>query len=230
MQVNAPAITRLENCLRQELGHLEPVNLGRSGQAFLSTTLDSWFLQLGTVQTMRLGTRRDPKHFDGGSSLFLMAITLYGHRDVQLHMGHPLGCAAQPDTLASPICITNRPGSIYLGTLAAVEHEVLHHDNDTPRSGDNYVLATGENAKIVVILRCATFRHARGTSGAQIPGPVATFEAVNRVAVKWLASAGLQLPTMQDILAVPMYSGARAPRGKRPAVASATSKDAAVFS
>ena len=44
----------------------------------------SWAFNCGTIQAMASATRSDPRHFDGGASLLLASLTLFGTRKVRL--------------------------------------------------------------------------------------------------------------------------------------------------
>jgi len=83
---NAKAFEALQKDLRKELRCLQAqkVELGRNGLDLMDGDPSGWAFDLGMVQLMRPGDRIDPPHFDGGASLLMMAITLWGTRHTHL--------------------------------------------------------------------------------------------------------------------------------------------------
>eukprot|EP00969_Alexandrium_andersonii_P105761 4665204-Alexandrium_andersonii.AAC.1 len=49
----------------------------------MQTHAQDWLFTKGVVQFMRPGTRQDPPHFDGGASLLLVTVALFGRRRVR---------------------------------------------------------------------------------------------------------------------------------------------------
>ena len=77
-------------------GHLASQVLSKNGAELLTTPASSWAFNCGTVQAMASATRTDPRHFDGGASLLLAALTLFGNRKITFF---PPGAAMESGTM-----------------------------------------------------------------------------------------------------------------------------------
>ena len=88
---------------------------------------------------MSSSDRADPRHFDGGASLLLGAITIYGRRRVLLM------CSGTPD-----ITLTQDSGDFYLAAMCAIEHQVLH---EAAVPGELIQLDAVGQVKVSVLLR-----------------------------------------------------------------------------
>ena len=64
--------------------------LGINGQHLADSDAFDWAFELSTVQFMQAGVRFDPVHLDGGASLLLMAIGLWGQRFTHLLHDGPI--------------------------------------------------------------------------------------------------------------------------------------------
>ena len=93
---------------------------GKNGSALLSETVEDWCLNRGVLQLMAPGVRDDPRHYDGGASLILATLTLWGHRSVKLHVKDP-----ESEEIFNP-----KPGNFYVATMCAIEHQVSHNDHE----------------------------------------------------------------------------------------------------
>ena len=134
---------------------------------------------------MSSSDRADPRHFDGGASLLLGAITIYGRRRVLLM------CSGTPD-----ITLTQDSGDFYLAAMCAIEHQVLH---EAAVPGELIQLDAVGQVKVSVLLRGTSFRWSRGAMRAN---PTVVFEAVQGVICKWLSEASLHPPSLEQCLAV----------------------------
>ena len=134
---------------------------------------------------MSSSDRADPRHFDGGASLLLGAITIYGRRRVLLM------CSGTPD-----ITLTQDSGDFYLAAMCAIEHQVLH---EAAVPGELIQLDAVGQVKVSVLLRGTSFRWSRGAIRAN---PTVVFEAAQGVICKWLSEASLHPPSLEQCLAV----------------------------
>ena len=71
--------------------------------------------------------------------------------------------------------------------------EVLHETADD--KDDEMIAVHDKPCKIVILLRCATFRASRGSV---VPSPTATFDVVQDIVASWQRSTRLMLPSLQD--------------------------------
>jgi hypothetical protein len=92
------------------------------------------------------------------------------------------------------LSLKNRPGSVYLASLSAAAHQVLHQDEG---DGEDLLRVNDEadRCRVVVLFRCHTFRHCRGTLH---PSPKIVIRIAQDVVSKWQASCGLVIPALAD--------------------------------
>ena len=95
------------------------------------------------------------------------------------------------------ISMAQRPGSIYLGNLCALNHDVAHHERSPGCLGED---GPGEPIQITVMLRSDVFRAARARKKNTTPGPRELFRLANGATAKHLAVEVFQLPTLADVL------------------------------
>ena len=137
--------------------------------------------------------RFDEEHFDGGASILMAALTLYGSR--RLHL--------QLDGAWSDQVVHQQAGSFYVGTMASVFHRVEHGEI----SGTLYQNASNEDGrKIVILFRSDCFAGNRGRVMASKPGPSQVFDIVNSVIAAKLARAPLLCPTAAEAMEAWMKS------------------------
>ena len=160
------------------------VDLGPNGRALVDVPPSDWLADLGTLQVMSPQVRADPRHWDGGGSLLLLNLTLWGHRTLMLY------CAEGPD-----LRLDLHAGSVYLGVLTAAEHQVFH---DGAPDETLVELAPLGLVKVSCVLRGRTFRHNRATLAARAPSPRHVLEGAQEVVVQWLHSHPLGLPTLAE--------------------------------
>ena len=89
----------------------------KNGEPFLQEDFADNAFVYASIQLMDPGERDDGWHTDGGCSLLHAGVTLFGTRTVQVKT-HP----ALPQLM-----LEQKPGSFYVGNLAALEHNVHHH-------------------------------------------------------------------------------------------------------
>ena len=128
-----------------------------------------------SIQLMEPGARDDGWHSDGGCSLLHGSVTLFGTRSVDVKVwGKP------QDTLHQ------EPGSFYVGNMAALEHNVRHHEECKHTFDRAAVTAKGDaedpapaaetaeadqRLQIAAMLRCDVFRQSRARKINATPGP-----------------------------------------------------------
>ena len=66
--------------LHRTLATQPPEKLGKNGIHLAGADVAHWAFELNAIQLMAPSERDDPIHFDGGASLLLMALTLWGSR------------------------------------------------------------------------------------------------------------------------------------------------------
>ena len=144
------------------------------------------------------------------------SVTLFGTRSVEVRCED------------SQVTLLQQPGSFYVGNLAALEHNVRHHEecehtfdgaaaaakvagrgsasaaSDEGHVGDPVSAATAEGdprMQIAIMIRCDVFRDSRARKINSIPGPAELFRVVNYVAAAQLAEVPLALPDLTEVLA-----------------------------
>ena len=161
--------------------------LQTNGKTFLEEDLADNAFAYASTQIVRVGEREDGWHTDGGCSLLHISLTGCGEREVSVSLEEQ-GCISLPQ----------RPGSIYLGNMCALNHNVVHN----ARSPGCYGEGTDEGpVQITVMLRSDVFRAARARKKNATPGPKELFRIVNTETAKHLAEESFTLPTLSAVLA-----------------------------
>ena len=145
-----------------------------------------------SLQLMEPGARDDGWHTDGGCSLLHAAVTLWGTRTVEVQ-----------NEDEKQFNLEQKPGSFYVGTLAALHHNV-HHNERCDHTFSNEDLKQQPEGKrdllIAVMLRSDVFREFRARRIDATPGPVEFFTVVNHVVAEHLANVPVALPDLTDVL------------------------------
>ena len=211
---NATAFHALTLAIKASLVDVD--HLGVNGQHLWNADASDWAFQLSTVQFMKAGVRFDPVHLDGGASLLLMAIGLWGQRFTHLlHDGPTMRRtkreAAAADVL-SPDQLRERldghkvvsyhgdVGNVYVATMTGPEHFVEHADRSSvadDKSVEALLDVRGLGpCKVVLLSRCCVFR---GSMGVAAPNPKVVHARVAGVVSSWLQENSLQFPSMREI-------------------------------
>ena len=187
-RVNKAWLQKLTAHIRVEIRKhgLPEEYLETNGTVFEEEDMADNALVYASVQLMRVAAREDGWHTDGGCSLLHISATVFGSRSVSVAL-EPEGC----------ISMAQRPGSIYLGNLCALNHNVVHHERSPGCYGEG---GPGEPIQIAVMLRSDVFRAARARKLNATPGPRELFRLVNGATAKHLAEEVFQLPTLADVL------------------------------
>ena len=89
----------------------------KNGQPILQEDFADNAFAYASIQLMQPGPRNDGWHTDGGCSLLHASVTLFGTRSVEVKVG------GKPQ-----VTLDQEPGSVYVGNLCALEHNVRHHE------------------------------------------------------------------------------------------------------
>ena len=176
----------------------------KNGQPFFQEDFADNAFAYASIHLMQPGARDDGWHTDGGCSLLHASVTLFGTRSVEVWM--------EP---SSKVTLDQKPGSFYVGTLSALEHNVRHHEEckhtldgaAVTAKGDGKDLASAATAKgdrklqIAVMIRCDVFREVRARQINSTPGPAEFFRVVNYTVAQHLADVPVALPDLTKVLA-----------------------------
>ena len=132
-------LLRLTMLVRKELQECPSTFIGCNGKDFLTHCFSDTAFAYSTIQVMKSGQREEEKHYDGGASLLHMAITIFGSRSLK--------CWHEDGSIQT---FQQRPGSIYVGNMCAVEHQVAHLDDVSDLHCSS---ADHEDVKIAVMIR-----------------------------------------------------------------------------
>ena len=155
-----------------------------------------------SLQLMEPGARDDGWHTDGGCSLLHAAVTLFGTRSLEVRV------ESQPQ-----VTLDQQPGSFYVGTLAALEHNVRHHVEcrhtfdvaavAAKVEQQNFASAetAGGKLQIAAMIRSDVFREFRARRINYKPGPGHFFRVVNNAVAQHLADVPVALPDLTEVLA-----------------------------
>ena len=163
---------------------------GANGDDFLVDNLRDTAFAYAVVQIMRPGTRLDPRHFDGGASILHMGLTVWGQRC--LHCFFEDGKVGYKQSA----------GSVYIGNLVAVEHEVKHYN--AAAAGPLYhpegcLEKDSKGLLVTVMFRCDVFRHCMARQLKHPPAPADVYGIVNDVLARQLAEYPLRLPSWAEV-------------------------------
>ena len=95
------------------------------------------------------------------------------------------------------------PGSVYIGNMCAVEHQVEHHDEMWPQTlfqDEEASSASDGGLLITVMLRSDVFRNSRARQLLGKPTPVDIYDIVNDVVAEHLATQPVILPDFADVV------------------------------
>ena len=202
VRCNTMWLRQLTSKIRSALQHVPPDVLGENGKDLLQGCLsDKAFVQ-STIQITKSSDSRDAVHFDCGTSLLHLGLTIFGQYHVECWLAD-----------GSSRKFEQRPGNVYVANMCAIWHQVGH---SLPEDGT-------EGAEIVILLRSDVFRRSKDPDGKSKPMPEIVFDIVNTVVASHLGSDPLVLPEIRHCLPDAVVS-ARAPD----AIVSARAPDAVV--
>ena len=164
--------------------HLPSAFLKDNGPPFMEEDFADNTFAYASVQLLRVGQREDGWHTDGGASLIHASLTLFGSREVQVKVEE------------GSISLSQRPGSFYMGTMTALEHNVVHHEQAEGCLGEG-----SDRAQIAVMLRSDVFRRCRARKINAVPGPAELFRPVNAEVARHLAEEPFHLPDLAAVIA-----------------------------
>ena len=159
---------------------LPPELLGANAEPFLCEEFVDNVMAYVSVQVMEDGQRDDGWHSDGGASALHVGLTLRGERVLQIESGKDGGEIHE---------FAQSPGSIYIGNMVAMKHNVAHRDADEG------------GYKVAVMFRSNYWREARARTINTTPGPAELFHVVNDVIAEHLGAHPLVLPDLAAIAA-----------------------------
>ena len=177
---NKQWLADLSQDVRNALRMLPAEQLGLNGTHFFETCFSETAFAYAWAQIMSPAMRDDEEHFDGGASILMATLTLYGCRNLHLHSGGAWQSLPQ------------EPGNFYVGTMASVLHRVSH---------DQSAGSLLHGKKIVVLFRSDCFAGSRGRVMATKPGPSQVFDIVNAIVSAKLSREPLACPTAAEAMA-----------------------------
>ena len=206
-RVNAPSLKQLDEGIVAQLSRLKAKDIGRNGCWFLATRADDWFNHFVSIQFLKPTERVDTEHYDGGASVLHMGLSLWGRRQVFLHLAAPAenrdkasSSDGNPNSLSFEWQETNqRPGSVYLGNFSAVKHQVKHEG--AYDSNEMYHSSRGGIFKVAVMIRTSCFSAARARATSSPAGPKIVNTTVCKAIHHALISGRLRLPRLSECLA-----------------------------
>ena len=185
----------------------------KNGQPILEEDFADNAFAYVPIQLMQPGARDDAWHTDGGCSLLHAAVTLFGTRSVEVKVAG-----------IDQVTLHQAPGSFYVGSLAALEHCVRHHEDCKHTFHPAAVTASGDaedpaprtsrrlrqkrnpakgdqRLQIAVMIRSDVFRDCRARTINAVPGPAEFFHVVNFAVARHLADVPVALPDLTEVLA-----------------------------
>ena len=192
MQLNDKWFREVTRKIRKQLSRMPADVIGDNGADFLLDCLSKTGLAYAIVQLMRPGERFDPKHYDGGASLLHMGLTPWGRRR--------LDCFFQDTTVS----IEQSSGSIYMGNLCTVEHQVKHYDADAAAplfQPEGRHKKDSKSFLVTVMFRCDIFRHSQSRQLKMPPTPADVYKIVNDIVAQDLAKYPLRVPRWEEVVA-----------------------------
>ena len=192
MQLNNTWFREVTRKIQEKLVRMPVSIIGNNGADFLSDCMSKTAFCYAVVQIMRAGERYDPKHYDGGASLLHMGLSVWGRRT--------LNCFFQDETVS----IEQSPGSIYIGNLVTVEHQVKHYaaaEAAPLYQPEGRLKKDSKGLLVTVMFRSDVFRHARSRQMKLPPSPADVFQVVNAIVAEQLANFPLRVPRWEEVVA-----------------------------
>ena len=188
LTVNHDWLGRLTEKVQDAVGAMPQHFRGDNGDDFTRDSFTDNALVYAIIQAMKAGQRRDPKHFDGGCSILHLGLTIFGLRMLQFWF--------EDGTTQT---MEQKPGSLYVGNLCAVEHQVVHVAKKDV--GQLYVDGGKPGFQITVMIRSDFFRHARARKLEGKPTPIGLYDTVNEIVARHLSLEPLKMPTFAKCVA-----------------------------
>jgi hypothetical protein len=167
---------------------------GLNGKHFADTPWREWFLTCGEFVVTKDPSNSDsggpwvePKHQDGGQSVFHMGITLVGKRKLVCSQNVGL----------SDLVLENAPGTVYFGSLTGPEHQVFHQS--CSEDGLLNFSAYGPSS-VSIMLRTALFPYVRSRTRKGMPYPARLFSLIEFRARQLFATSSFILPSLDECL------------------------------
>ena len=95
--------------------------------------------------------------------------------------------------------LTLGPGSVYIGNLCAVSHQIVHDEEKHGRA--EHLWANGDTLKVMIMLRTSLFSKCRSRRMNGVPTPKVVYDRCNAVVAKHLRDSKLLLPSYPECLA-----------------------------
>ena len=178
------AARQLAGMMQAKLSKIKRSELGANGVFLANDSTEGWLWSYACVQVIRPDIEDEPEHHDGGASLLLGSLTIWGRRQL----------VCRTSTGATAVEMDLQPGDVYVSPMCACRHQVLHggHAGDLKR-----VKGLG-SAKISVLLKCHAFRSTRCGPMARGPSPRLALYAAQDVLVALLQDCPLHLPSLDE--------------------------------
>ena len=172
---------------RAALSSFDEESLGQNGVHFMHADFEAWFLSAAELHMFHEpASCSEPRHEDGGASVLLMGITLFGRRRVTFFSP----CASSNTQSGErEVRFEQQPGSVYLGTATGAHHQVSHVETRHPEE----MLRAHS---VSCILRTCLFPHNRARCMSTTPNPVAFFRELATGFTMHLSTERLVLPTL----------------------------------
>lgn len=101
--------------------------------------------------------------------------------------------------------IEQSPGSIYIGNLVTVEHQVKHYAAAAAAplyQPEGRLKQDSKGLLVTVMFRSDVFRHARSRQMKLPPSPADVFQVVNAIVAEQLANYPLRVPRWEEVVAL----------------------------
>ena len=167
--------------------HWSADDLGANGLEILEIPPRDWFGHTGTVQATKLFKRAEPSHFDPGTAILLMVVTMDSERTLTLF----------PAEDGTPQKVHMHPGMVYITSACGISHQVSY---DGRSESGRSLPDLGDNIGLSLAYRTSLFR--RSPYPNVPPGPLPVYKEFRRVLRLMHSKFCFKLPTMtQDTAA-----------------------------
>lgn len=192
VRANAGAVQELVAELRAELVARPKRARGmkphsKNAKDVMETAWEDWFLNAAEIHLQKVGDTEMPAHFDGGASIVLLAVTLWGDRSLR--------CWERDGTAFE---LRTHPGHVYISSLCGFKHQVCHAAASP--FADKWCSSVLGDTEAVLIVRCSLFRHDRArTANALFKVDGHLCAVMTKCVAAWLAKEPLSLPSLAAI-------------------------------
>ena len=206
---NKSELAKLDGLIREALEPFTDAELKVNGKELKKLKAHEWFGNVAFLQFSKLFPHYEHAHFDGGAACSLMAITLWGSRDLAM-FPKPSADDEVPPAQAEDNPeweLHFGPGAVYHTCIVPVKHQVRYYPDVVANVGlakkafDSPDL--GECSCQVVFRTPLWSAWGQVNAKDRLPVPQPIWHAFHSAFLRWQGDAHLDLPSYTDVCRQP---------------------------